>query len=111
MLKQLLPPGFKVRMGLHELGIVGNNLTKFRKGYLHIHLERPATTEEMQDGFWTDVSVSFDIKELGRFVRKYNQNTGRFEPRSDKEIAQNYRTLFGAFLNQEAKDKLNELAR
>ncbi len=110
-IQTLLPPGFEVRMGLHELGLSGNKMTKFRKGDLHIHLERPATTEEMQDGFLTDVSISFDIKGLGRFVRKYNQNTGRFEPRSDKEIAQNYRTLFGAFLDQAAKDKLTDLAR
>ena len=110
MIQQLLPPGFEVRMGLHELGISGNNLTKFRKGHLHIHLERPATTEEMQDGFLTDVSISLNIK-ADRFVRKYNKTTQRVEARTDKEIAQNYLTLFGSFLDQAAKDKLNELIR
>ncbi len=110
-IQTLLPPGFEVRMGLHELGISGRDMTNFRKGHLHIHLERPATTEEMQDGFLTDVSISFKIQGLDRFVRKYNKYTRRVEPLTDKEIAQNYLTLFGTFLNQAAKDKLTELAR
>ena len=105
----LLPPGYTVRMGVHELGISGRDLTKFRKGYVHIHLENASTLAD-EEGLQIDHSISLDVK-VGRFAGWWDPHTREFSPYSDSKIAERYLTLFGSFLDQEAKDKLGELAQ
>ena len=113
-IKFLLPPGYNVRMGLHELGIGVNkegnitDLTKFRKGYVHIHLEQPAA-EANDEGLATDISISLDIK-AGRFAGEWDPKVRQFYSYSDQTIAENYRKLFDSFLDDEAKEKLDILS-
>ncbi len=105
----LLPPGYTVRMGVHELGISESNLEKFQKGYVHIHLENTSGAAD-EDGLQIDHSISLDIK-AGRFAGWWDAKARQFYPFSNAKIAQNYRLLFDSFLDQEAKDKLDTLAR
>ena len=105
VIKFLSPRGYTVRMGLHELGISKNNLDKFRKGRVHIHLKQPAS-EIDDEGINIDVSISLEISAF-RFTGQWKDD--KFYPFSDAQIAENYRKLFGSFLDQEAKDELDIL--
>ena len=107
-LKYLLPPGYTVRMGMHEIGVSGKDLTKFRKGFVHIHLEY-AAPGELDEGLQIDHSISLDIK-AGRFAVWYNKYEREWEPFTDKVIAQNYLALFDTFLDDEARTFLQKLA-
>ena len=106
-LKHLLPPDYTVRMGMHEIGITAKNSNKFYKGDLHIHLENAATSAG-PTGLQIDHSISLKIN-TKPFVTRYNQETRQLEPLSDKEIAQNYLTLFDKFLDAEARTFLQNL--
>lgn len=109
VLKHLLPPGYEVRMGLHEIGISGKNMSKFRRGYLHLHLEHASVPDVDMEGLLIDHSISLDI-DVRRFANRWSPITQRYETLWDKDIAQNYLELFDSFLSDEARQTLQELA-
>lgn len=109
VLKHLLPPGYEVRMGLHEIGISGRDLSKFRKGYLHLHVEHASVPNDDIEGMLIDHSISLDV-DVRRFANRWSPITQRYETLWDKDIAQNYLELFDSFLSDEARQTLQELA-
>ena len=110
ILKILLPPGYKVRMGLHEIGISGQDLSKFRRGYLHLHLEHASVPDGDMEGLLIDHSISLDV-DVRRFAGRRNIRTKSYEPLWDKDIAKNYLELFDSFLSDEARQALQKLAQ
>ena len=107
LLKELVPYGYHIRMGIHELGIMKENRQKFREGNLHLHIEtdQPNT----QFAFPTHISM-----ELGLRVQPYAGITDPSThaviiPNSDQTIARNYLTLFEPFLDSQARAALQAI--
>ncbi len=109
VLKHLLPPGYEVRIGLHEIGISGKDMSKFRRGYLHLHLEHASVPDGDMEGLLIDHSISLDV-DVRRFAGRWNPRTKDFDPLWDKDIAQNYLDLFNSFLSDDARQTLQEMA-
>ena len=106
LLEAIIPPGYIVRMTPHELGL-SNNRRKFRKGMLHLHLEK---TNIKPGQIPLDVSLN-----IGLSLRPY---VGIIDPIShkilvpfkDKKIARAYLGIFEKYLSPEAKFILEKIA-
>lgn len=109
VLTHLLPPGYEVRMGLHEIGVSGRDLSKFRKGYLHLHMDHVSVPDGDMEGLLIDHSISLDV-DVRRFANRWNPATREYDPLLNKDIAQNYLELFDGLLSDEARQTLQQMA-
>ena len=90
----LTPPGYHVRLGVHELGL-SNDRKSFRQGKLHIHFDKEDATE---GSFPTDKSIEFFLN-LTPLAGLMDTKTRRITyPFSDKMIAKNYLNLLHKYL-------------
>ena len=105
--------GYKVRMGAHELGLIINKdgsirtLPAFRKGHLHMHLERAADPDAEIP---VDVSLEFWV-DAGPFTGPINKlSRASLGNLPDDEIALNYLDLFRSSLTKEGRQALIQIA-
>jgi hypothetical protein len=91
--KALLPDGYTVSVGKHELGLSNGNKNDFRKGFVHMHFLRPAQED-------SNIHLRLTVQvDASRFVHKLD----------DVTIAKRYYTLFEEFLNEEGRGALQEI--
>lgn len=102
-LSGLLPPGFHIRLGTHELGLSGlllQDKIKFLNGQLHVHFEKSFAKEAgwEEDDNASDVSLVVNID-----VSTLVQN------KSPKAVGQLYQELFGAFMDKKTRNTLRSV--
>jgi len=107
ILETLVPPGYTVRITAHELGL-SNRRHKFRKGVLHLHLEK---TNAKLGQIPLDISLNIGLS-MKPYVGIIDPVTRKvLVPFKDKVIARNYLAIFGKYLSPEAKFILEKIAR
>lgn len=94
LLDVITPPGYNVRMNAHEMGIHNKDRVKFRNGDVHVHLNW------VSDNHPSAVDKNIKLFIFARSIAgitdpQTHKNIVSF---SDKQIAQNYLTVFHKYL-------------
>ena len=105
-LSALLPKGYHVRMGPHELGLYDGNRTRFREGKLHLHIEADTPTPGIIPTS-KEISLWLSAKPYAGAMDMRTRQI--ILPNNDTTIARNYLTLFEPFLNEQGRAALQAI--
>lgn len=106
VIKAVLPDEYRLRIDVHELGLVKGDRSHFRQGFLHLHFEKINARTEILP---VDESIELWLS-CKPFAGVVNPITRKLiVPFDDKKIAQNYLTLFGDYLSLRAKQELLDI--
>ncbi len=104
--QQIIPAGFHIRMGVKELGLIGDDRTKFRAGKLHLHVETPLPKP---DQFPMHISMQL-LLSVKPYAGLIDMRTRQIViPNNDQTIARNYLALFEPFLDDQARAALQTI--
>lgn len=105
-LQAIIPQGAHIHMGTQELGLNGENRTKFREGKLHLHIES-SQLENVPFPMQKNIELMLSPKPYAGIIDVRTRQI--LIPNNDQTIARNYLILFEPFLDEEGKSALQDI--